>query len=400
MKKRFPSLSAARIEAAGKAMRKGGGGVRRVALVHDWLTNMGGAERVVESLLDVYPNAPVYTAMCDRGNLSQKLAAADIRSSFLQKKVKCGKANHSNYLPFMPAAFESFDLNEYDLVISSASCCAKGVVTNPQTMHVCYCHTPPRYAWEQFYAYTAGMPPLKKRLLTYYMSAFRTWDHAAAQRPDFFIANSHNVAGRIFKYYRRTSAVIYPPVDTAFFTPGGVDGDFFLCVSRLVAYKRVDLAVEAFSRLNLPLVVIGEGPEAARLSRLAGPCVRFLGRQSDEAVRDHCRRCRALVFPGEEDFGITPVEAQAAGRPVIAFGRGGARETVLDGQTGLFFAEQTAQSLMDAVRRFQGTRFDRQICRENAQRFGAERFRREIAEFVDARYAHFCQNGRAEGGAP
>jgi glycosyltransferase involved in cell wall biosynthesis len=354
----------------------------KVALVHDWLTSMGGGENVVEALLDIFPNAPIYTSMAARENLSPKLAAADIRTSFLQKKVKGTKVNHRKYLPWMPAAFESFDLNEYDLVISSCSCCSKGVITNPKTIHICYCHTPTRYVWEHYYEYTKDMNPVKKRILKHYMNYLRMWDYNAAQRVDYFIANSKHVAARIKKYYRRDAEVIYPPVRTDYFTPGDEDGDFFLVVSRLVEYKRIDLAVEAFNELGLPLVVIGDGPERKKLESTAKKNIIFMGRQPNDVVRDHMRKCKALIFPGEEDFGITPIEVQACGRPAIAFGKGGAVETVVDSNTGRLFSEQIRDSLVDAIHSFDSGRIDHNDCEENAALFSESRFIKKIDGYI------------------
>lgn len=354
----------------------------KVAIVHDWLTNMGGAEKVVEALVDIFPKAPIYTSMAIRENLSDKLKNADIRTSFLQKKVKGIRVNHQKYLPWMPMAFESFDLNEYDLVISSSSSCAKGVITNPATVHVCYCYTPTRYVWEQYYAYTKGMKWLKSSILKYFMNYLRLWDFSAAQRVDRFIAISKTVQQRIAKHYRRESEVIYPPVDTEFYTLDNTvkREDFYLCVSRLVRYKRIDIAVEAFNELGLPLIVIGAGEELERLKAVAKPNVKFLGRQSDEVVRDHMRRCKAFVFPGEEDFGITPVEAQACGAPVIAYGRGGALETVVDEVTGKLFENQNAKALISSIAFMptQAIQYSQEKCRENALCFNTSRFYESI----------------------
>lgn len=355
---------------------------KKIALVHDWLTNMGGAEKVVESFLSIFSEAPIYTSMANKDNLSDKFKDKNIITSFLQKKVKKKKINHQKYFPFMPMAFESFDLNGYDIVLSSSSSCAKGVITNPNTLHICYCHSPMRYGWEFYYEYTRDMGALKKKLVKYLMNYMRLWDVCSSNRVDYFIANSENVAKRIWKHYKREATVIHPPVDTDFYNMESEDGDFFLCMSRLVPYKRIDLAVEAFNQLGLPLVIIGGGSELERLRSFAKPNVMFMGRQPDEVVREHYQKCRAFIFPGEEDFGITPVEAQACGRPVIAFGKGGALETVVDGETGLFFSEQTTDSLIEAVRRFGEMNFNKVRCRENAERFNKDRFNREIINFT------------------
>lgn len=357
---------------------------KNIALVHDWLTNMGGAEKVMESFIRIFPQAPIYTSMANKSNLSEAFANKEINTSFLQKKASKKKPNHQKYFPFMPMAFESFDLTGFDVVLSSSSSCAKGVITRPETAHICYCHSPMRYGWEFYYEYTKDMGFIKKKLLKYFMNYMRTWDVCSSNRVDYFIANSKNVAKRIMKHYRRDAAVIHPPAETDYYTPGDAEnGDFFLCMSRLVYYKRIDLAVEVFNRSGLPLVIIGAGPELEKLRAMAKPNIKLLGWQPDDVVREHYRSCRAFIFPGEEDFGIAPVEAQACGRPVIAYGRGGALETVIDGETGLFFAEQTADSLTEAVGRFGDISFSREKCRENALKFNKAEFERKIYEFIE-----------------
>lgn len=358
----------------------------KIAIVHDWLTNMGGAEKVIESFINVYPAAPIYTLMVNKENLSEKFQNKEIIPSFLQKKMNKKKPNHQKFLPFMPMAFESFDMNAYDVVLSSTTACAKGVITRPDTVHICYCNTPMRYAWEFYHEYTQNMGNLKKSLLKYVMNYIRLWDRVAADRVDFFIANSQNVANRIWKHYRRKSTVIYPPVNTDYYTPGGEKEDVYLCMSRLVKYKRIDLAVEAFNKLGKKLVVIGAGEQLEYLKSIANSNIVFLGRQSDEVVREYYRKSKAFIFPGEEDFGITPVEAQACGTPVIAYGRGGATETVLDGQTGVFFEEQTVDGLIEAVQRFEKMNMSSSDCRMNAEKFSIERFETQISKYVE-----YCQ---------
>lgn len=363
----------------------------KIAIVHDWLTNMGGAEKVIESFINVYPEAPIYTSMVNKDNLSKKFQNKKIIPSFLQKKMNKKKPNHQKFLPFMPMAFESFDLNDYDIVLSSSSSCAKGVITRPGTVHVCYCHTPMRYGWEFYHEYIENMGKLKKSLVKYVMNYIRLWDRISADRVDYFIANSKYVANRIWKHYRRPSTVIYPPVNTEYYTPEGQKEDIYLCMSRLVKYKRVDLAVEAFNKLGKKLVVIGAGEQLEYLKSIAKPNIVFLGRQPDEVVREYYRKSKAFLFPGEEDFGITPVEAQACGTPVIAFGKGGAMETVIDGVTGTFFSEQTADSLIEAVQRFEQLEFKSDDCRKNAERFSIERFEKQIKAYVE-----YCYNQKRE----
>lgn len=366
----------------------------KVALVHDWLTNMGGAENVVSYFMDIYRDAPIYTSMCIKENLSEEFQNANIIPSFLQKKVNGTKVNHQKYFPFMPTAFESFNLNGYDIVISSSTSCAKGVITNPDTMHICYCNSPMRYAWEFYYEYIENMgqgfkASVKKKLVKYFMNYMRMWDLASANRVDYFIGNSQNVSKRIWKHYKRESAVIYPPADTDLFKPVDVDEEYFLCVSRLVPYKRIDLVIEVFNELKLPLVVIGGGSEFEKIKAMAKDNVKVMGRQPDEVIKEHYAKCRAFIFPGEEDFGITPVEAQASGRPVIAYGRGGALETVIDGQTGVFFKDQTVESLKDAVLRFEKMSFDKKVIRAHAEEFGIEIFKEKMRSFVEEKYDEF-----------
>ena len=360
----------------------------KVALVHDWLPFMGGAERILTNFLELYKDAPIYTSICNRNNLDGKLKDANIITSFLQKK-KDNQYDHKKLFPFMPVAFESFNLNEYDVVLSQSTSCAKGVITNPNTMHICYCNSPMRYGWEFYYEYTCNMKGIKKSLVKYFMSFMRVWDNVSSDRVDYFIANSENVARRIWKHYRRESVVIHPPVRCSVFSIGEVDENFFLVVSRLQEYKRIDLAVKAFNELGLPLVIIGDGPMRKELEDIANDNIKFLGRQSDETIKEYYAKCRAFIFQGEEDFGITPLEAQASGRPVIAYGKGGALETVVDGKTGVFFGEQTVESLKNGVSRFNKMKFNKIQIRTNALRFDEEKFKEKIGNFVDSCYDEF-----------
>ena len=278
----------------------------RVALVHDWLPFMGGAERVLTNFLEVYENAPVYTSVYKRENLKGILKTCNIQGSFLQN-IKGAVKDHRKYFPLMPTAFEMFDMNGYDVVLSSSSSCAKGVITSPSTCHICYCHSPMRYGWEFFYEYVQNMGSIKKMLVKYIMNYMRMWDRTSSDRVDYFIANSKNVAKRIWKHYRRESYIIHPPVRSKFFSVGENKEDFFLIVSRLQEYKRVDLAVEVFNELKLPLVVIGDGPMRSAIEKkITSPNIKILGRQSDEVISDYYSRAKGFIFPGEEDFGITP----------------------------------------------------------------------------------------------
>lgn len=357
----------------------------KVAIAHEWLTTLGGSERVVEALLELYPEAPVYTSFLSSRNLPDSVAGWDVRTSFVQKLPFLHRVAQ-RYMPLFPLAFESFDLSGYDLVISSSSACAKGVITGPGTTHVCICYTPLRYAWEPHLdprlSYANPAMRAAGSLLLHYL---RLWDRLAADRVDHFIAISQNIADKIKKYYRRESTVIYPPVNVERFPVTESPRTYFLVVSRLVPYKRVELAVQAFTRLGLPLKIAGDGPERGRLESMAGPNVEFLGYVDDVELPRLVNGCLALIFPGEEDFGIVPVEAMAAGRPVIGLGKGGLLETVIDGQTGIFFDEPTPESLIEAVARFSPGDFDPEEMSRHAAGFSRERFQKEIGEFIAAK---------------
>jgi glycosyltransferase involved in cell wall biosynthesis len=356
----------------------------RLALVHDYLNQYGGAERVLDALHELYPDAPVYTSMYDSARMPSSYRALDIRTSFMQR-LPGVTTHHQAYLACYPLAFESFDLSGYDVVLSNSSAWCKGIVTQPETVHICYCLTPMRWAWRYSdYVEREQLGRLARFGLPAAMTALRIWDVSSSQRVDHFMAISRAVAARIKKYYQRVATVIYPPVDTQRFATDRPPGDYYLVVSRLVPYKRVDLAIEAFNRLGLPLKVVGDGRQRAELSRRAGSNVEFLGRAGDAEVVDLVRDCRGFVFPGEEDFGIAPVEAQAAGRPVVAFGAAGALDTVIDGETGVLFKEQTAEAVEQAIRRLEGLPLDPRRIVDNARRFDSAVFRRELAAFVAA----------------
>mgnify|MGYP000927483460 CR=1 FL=1 len=368
----------------------------KIALIHDWLPFMGGAERVLTNFLELYPESPIYTTICNKNNLDSPLKEANIITSRLQKNKKEIK-NHRVLFPFMPTAIESFNLNEYDIVLSSSSSIAKGVITKPDTMHICYCHSPMRYAWEFSYEYAgkmAGSGSLKSKILSYFLTCIRLWDNSSADRVDYFIANSENVAKRIWKHYRRESIVIHPPVRCNLFSISEIDENYFLIVSRLQEYKRIDLAVEAFNELGLPLIIIGDGPERKRLESIARDNVKFLGRQPDEVVKEHYGKCRAFIFPGEEDFGITPLEAMASGRPVIAYRKGGALETVVENKTGVFFDNQTSGDLIEAVKKFENMTFDKKEIRRHSETFDEHIFKEKINKFVDEKYKEFIESNK------
>ncbi len=354
----------------------------RVALVHDWLTGMRGGERVLEALVALYPTATIHTLVHVPGSVSRHIEGRPIRTSFVQR-LPGAPARFRHYLPLFPLAAARLRLTGYDLVLSTSHCAALGVRPPRATCHVGYCFTPMRYAWRFEGDYVDRVPRAARPLARLALAALRRWDRAAGRRVGHLACISRHVADRIREAYGREARVIYPPVRTDLFRPDGPPGGTFLCVSALAPYKRLDVAVDAFTRLHWPLTVIGAGPEEARLRRRAGPTVRFLGWQDDEALRTAYARCRAFVFPAEEEFGLAPLEAMAAGRPVIAFGRGALTETCVEGVTGLFFQEQTADALIDALRRFELSDWNPEKIRAHALRFDERRFRTEMTAFVD-----------------
>ncbi len=359
----------------------------RIAIVHDYLNQMGGAERVLEVLHEVFPAAPIYTSMYAPALVSPAFGKMEVHTSFMQR-LPFATRRHQAFLPFYPAAFEQFDLSGYDVVLSMSSAWSKGVVTPPETCHVCYCLTPMRFAWQAHtYAAQERIPPWAGWLLPHLLTWLRTWDVTTAQRVDAFVAISRAVARRVGKYYRRSATVIHPPVDTQRYTPADDHDDYFLVVSRLVPYKRIDLAVQACTELGLPLKVVGSGRDRARLEAVAGPTVEFLGRLPDATIRELMARCRAFLFPGEEDFGLTPLEAQASGRPVVALARGGALETVVDGVTGRLVPEPTVAALATALSSLRDRDFDARTIRRHAVRFDTSLFKRRLRRFVAERWA-------------
>jgi glycosyltransferase involved in cell wall biosynthesis len=367
-------------------------GQPRVALVHDWLTGMRGGEKCLEVLCRRWPHARLFTLLHRRGAVSEAIELLAPRTSFLQHLPHVHRY-YRYLLPMMPAAAATWRIRRADLVVSLSHCVAKSVKPPAGAAHICYCFTPMRYAWHMRESYFGGrVAGLKAKAVGWLLAALRDWDRRTAERVTHFIAISQTVQRRILECYGRPSEVIYPPVDTDFYTPAPIPRDsYYLAVSAFAPYKRIDLAIDACNRLGRPLVIIGEGQDQARLRALAGPTVHFLGWQPDAVIRDHFRRCRALLFPGEEDFGIVPVEAQACGTPVIAFGRGGATETVipLGGRrepTGVWFDEQSADALIDAMTRFEAhaVQFEQSAARKQAVRFNHARFADELFAYVDA----------------
>jgi len=355
---------------------------RKTALVVSWLNQYGGAERVLEVAHDLFPHAPVFTSTYWPAAMPAAYRSWDIRVSFLDR-FPLGRNSQRLLLPLYPRAFESLDLRGYDLILSITSAFAHGVLVPAGARHISYCLTPARFLWNYSdYVERERISRLPRMVLPLFIARLRDWDRRAAERVSQFVAISAQVRARIARDYGRESIIIHPPVDVERFQVSESRGDFFLVLSRLVPYKRIDLAVRAFDELGLPLVVAGDGRDRARLEEMAKPNVRFLGRVSDETAHDLLEQCRAFVFPGEEDFGITPLEANACGKPVIAFAGGGALETVAPGITGEFFREPTADALAAAVRAFDDQKYDRRVMRQHAEKFGAGVFKEKLSQLV------------------
>jgi len=355
----------------------------RVAIVHDYLNQAGGAERVVESLHRLWPDAPIFTTIADRDAMPASLRDADIRVTWMQH-LPAWKRHFRAYLPLYPLAIGGIDVRGYDVVVSSSSAWAKAVHTPAGAVHVCYCHTPMRWVWDyEHYVAREGFGALVRLALPPVIAALRMWDVRTSGQPTHIVVNSRVVQERVRRYWGRTSEVLNPPVDTERFTVGSGPGSYHLVVARLAHYKRIDLAVAAFTQLGLPLVVIGDGPARASLEAAAGPNVTFRGRVDDRGVAEAMRECRGLIWPGEEDFGITPLEATACGRPVIAYGAGGVLETVRDGVTGVFFSEQTAESLARAVQRAATIAWDPAIIRAHAESHSVAGFEARFRAIVE-----------------
>jgi len=357
----------------------------RVALVHDWLTGMRGGEKVLEAIAEIYPQADIFTLVHVKGSVSPTIESRRIRSSFVQRLPAAGRF-YRHYLPLFPIAIEQFDFRGYDLIISSSHCAAKAAIPPPGARHLCYCHSPMRYAWDQFAAYfgAARAGRAGEALYRPVLAWLARWDASTASRVHRFVANSAFVARRVARYYARRADVVYPPVDTGFFCPDGSDpGASALIVSALVPYKRIDLAIDACARARVPLRIIGEGPELARLKKMAGPDVTFSGWVASDEIRDAYRRAGVVLLPGVEDFGIAPIEAQACGRPVVAVAEGGALETVLDGVTGALVPGTSPPAWAASIRRTLDSRLAAGPIRQHALKFGRDRFAQEIKAEVD-----------------
>ncbi|MFA7662289.1 MAG: glycosyltransferase [Patescibacteria group bacterium] len=356
----------------------------KVALVHDHLNQIGGAEKVLLGFKDIFPNSPIYTLLHQPKETYNLFNKFEIYESFL-KNLPFAKKLFRWYLPLMPTAIESFNLNNYDVILSDASAFAKGIISGPKTKHICYCHTPTRYLWSDTHTYVESLKygSIFKRGLMLVLNRLRLWDYQAAQRVDHFIANSEFIAQRIKKYYGREATVIYPPVDTNQFEISDQIGDYYLMISRLRPYKKVDLVIKAFDRLRIPLKIIGVGEEEKYLKSLAKDNIEFLGGVDDATKAKYLSHCKALIHPQEEDFGITAVEAMASGRPVIAYRGGGILETMIENETGVFFDEQTWEDLANKIITFDQAQFDPQKIKAQAEKFSRERFEREILGFVN-----------------
>lgn len=353
-------------------------------MVHDYLVQYGGAERVLECFSELFPYAPIYTLVYDKEAMHGVFNGKDIRTSFLQK-FPFAQKQHRVFPPLMPLAIEQFDFSRYDIVLSDSSSYAKGVITGPKTLHICYMHTPMRYAWDDCQKYTEdfGFPKIIKKFVPFAMNYIRLWDKISADRVDRFIANSNFVAKRIKKYYRKDSIVINPPVAVDNFYISQSRGNYFLMVGRLIAYKRHDIAIRAFNKLKLPLKIIGRGPEMKRLERMAGPNIEFLGRVSEKDLPEYYAECRAFMFPQEEDFGIVAMEAMASGRPLIAYRGGDIVEHMEEGKTGIFFEKQSPDDIIGAVEKFREEDYDPEYIRSQVLKFDREIFKSKIKDYIE-----------------
>lgn len=365
----------------------------RSAIIHDWLvSSVGGGEKVLEMIHRLFPS-PIHTLVHNRKKLSGSyFEHLELKSSFIQK-LPMAEKKYRNYLPLFPMAIEQFDLSKYDLVLSSSHCVAKGVIIHPHQLHICYCHTPVRYAWDLMHQYLSESKletGIKGFLAKWILHYIRGWDVHSSSRVDHFIANSKYVATRIKKFYGRESKVIYPPVDLSFFEMQEQKEAFYVTASRFIPYKKIGLIVDAFSKMpNRKLVAIGDGPDWKKVKEKAGANIELLGYQSNLVLKQYLQRAKGFVFAALEDFGILPVEAMACGTPVIAFGQGAVKETVVNGKTGLFFPEQTESSIIEAIEAFEKLKFDPRECRKQAEKFSQEHFSRQFQDFVTEKYTEF-----------
>lgn len=364
----------------------------RVAIVHDWLTDEGGAEKVLVCLLDIFPNADIFTLVRSAKFSNLQIDSRKIFTSFIQR-LPFAQKHYRNYLPLFPLAIEQFDLTNYDLVLSSSYCVAKGVVTGPDQLHISYCHSPMRYAWDLQFQYLreAGIESnLKGKISRILLSKMRLWDYSSSARVDYFIANSKFIKKRIYKCYKRPSDVIYPPVNVNDFELVKSKSNYYFTCSRLVQYKKIQLIVEAFNEMpDKRLVVAGSGPEFDKIKSIAKGNIDLLGYVEFAKLKEIMERAKCFVFAAEEDFGIIPVEAQACGTPVIAYGKGGCLETVVEGQTGIFFYQQNVKAIVDAVRKFESMQWDYQSIRDHSEIFSSNNFKENILRLVSDKYENF-----------
>jgi glycosyltransferase involved in cell wall biosynthesis len=378
----------------------------KVAIIHDWLTGMRGGEKCLEVFCELFPDADLYTLIHINNSVSKIIEDRNIKTSFIQKMPGV-KKNYRSFLPLFPLAIEGFDLKGYDLILSSSHCVAKGIIPPPDAIHISYVHTPMRYVWDSYHDYFGDgrVNWFSEKLISIFAHYLRMWDTASSSRVDYFISNSNHVAKRIEKYYRRKSEVVYPPVDCDNFAISEKVEDFYLIVSAFAPYKRLDIAIEAFNSLGLRLKIIGEGQDEKKLKGLAKSNIEFLDWQNNNTLKEYYAKCKALIFPGEEDFGIVPVEAMASGRPVIAYGKGGALETVIplshqspvtshqseENPTGVFFYEPTPEALIEAVNLFENSqeKFDRNSIRNHAMRFDRKIFKEKIRNYITEKYEEF-----------
>ena len=369
-----------------------GSEIMRIALVHDYLVQNGGAEKVLEAFCEIFPYAPIYTLIYSKKLMHGSFADKKIRTSFLQK-VPFAAVRHRIFPQFMPFAIEQFDFSDYDIVLSDSSSFAKGIITGTKTLHICYMHTPMRFAWDDCQKYNRDFyfPTFIKRLVPFFMNYIRMWDRVSAERPDKIIANSNFIARRIKKYFKRESLVINPPVNVNHFEISQGKDDYFLIAGRLMAYKRFDIAIRAFNELKLPLKIIGRGPELKRLKKISGPNIEFLGRVSDAELKKYFSRCQAFIFPQEEDFGIIAIEVMASGTPLIAYRSGDIPEHMEEGVSGIFFENQTSEDIIEAVKKFKNCDYDPKIIRENVLKFDKEIFKAKIKEYINKELKEFQQ---------
>ncbi|MEI6587812.1 MAG: glycosyltransferase [Candidatus Moraniibacteriota bacterium] len=356
----------------------------RIALAHDYLVQCGGAEKVLECFCELFPYAPIYTIVYDEKLMHGMFKGKNIKTSYLQK-IPFAPTRHRIFPPLMPMAIEQFDFSQYDIVLSDSSAYAKGIITGPETLHICYMHTPMRYAWDDCHKYTTDFyfPTFIKKMVPFFMNYIRVWDRFSADRPNKIIANSNFIARRIVKYYKRDSLVINPPITLSNFYISDKTEGYFLMVGRFMAYKRFDIAIEAFNKLKLPLKILGRGPELKRLKKIAGPNIEFLGRVSDKELSRCFSRCRAFIFPQEDDFGIVAIEAMASGRPLIAYRGGDIPEHIEEGKTGIFFENQTPQDIIEAVERFRDNDYDPNYIREKVSKFDKKFFKEKIKKYIN-----------------